>query len=464
MISKLITHALERLVRFNPFMSSTESFMSHMKRAQWSLSQVFPGAMLRFAVVISMIACDVAHAQVADPEVLSGRFIREVLDPYARLDQYAGTVLMERAVNVSMPDGTTEPEAGSLEITLEFERDRAVRMVSSLSELRYAAGSVSMHVPTIQLYSRQDAEWNDLYELLGRQGPMLEWHPLAPPLMGIKPPLPYLNPDAFSMTSVTEGTVDTATVWVGTVALMGSLPPANVTWHTGANDGRLQKIDVDLRELMRFALTLDPSLEGATVQEAFVRWTFTDSAEPPTAPEFWPVLEDGAWQMVDDLSILLPADTAPSHPLVGRLAPDFTGNTLDGQQVTLSQLRGQVVILDFWATWCSPCIESMPLLEELHRDWKDKGVVVLGVNVEDARARRMIDRFRATHRITFDSVLDPEGLISQEYAVDGIPALFLIDTEGLVQQAHTGFSPDIYTGLRELLPAMVAAGQAPPAP
>ena len=118
-------------------------------------------------------------------------------------------------------------------------------------------------------------------------------------------------------------------------------------------------------------------------------------------------------------------------------APDFTLERLDGSgDLQLSSLRGKVVILNFWASWCTPCKEEAPFLEELWRANRDRGLVVVGLDAKDFRAdaRRFVERFS----LSFPTVFDGPGELVGPYGVTGFPETFVIDREGLVVAAFRG--------------------------
>lgn len=124
-------------------------------------------------------------------------------------------------------------------------------------------------------------------------------------------------------------------------------------------------------------------------------------------------------------------------PLVGRPATPFALTTFEGKPVSLEALRGQVVVLNFWASWCVPaCYEEAPLLEAGWRSYRERGVVVLGVDIQDTEpaARRFIREFG----LTFPNAPDPKGKISIDYGVYGVPETFVIDRRGLIRAKHVG--------------------------
>jgi thiol-disulfide isomerase/thioredoxin len=134
---------------------------------------------------------------------------------------------------------------------------------------------------------------------------------------------------------------------------------------------------------------------------------------------------------------------------VGTHAPDFMSFDLKKQPVRLSGLKGKVVLLDFWATWCVPCRAALPTIELLHREFKDKGLVVLGVDDEDSEVQTtFLDKFG----FTFGSLLDPTEEVKNLYSVAGFPTTVLIDKQGTIQMYELGGSS--YSSLRETLRKM----------
>ena len=146
-----------------------------------------------------------------------------------------------------------------------------------------------------------------------------------------------------------------------------------------------------------------------------------------------------------------PAIAAP--PLVTNPAPDFALRSMDKANVRLSEYLGQVVLINFWATWCGPCRQEMPLLDELHAKYQRAGFVLLGINIDEDRdeAIEMAQTLQVTYPILFDERKD----VSRAYQLGTMPLTVLIDREGVVRFVSDGYKPGYekrYTEkLRELL-------------
>ena len=134
-------------------------------------------------------------------------------------------------------------------------------------------------------------------------------------------------------------------------------------------------------------------------------------------------------------------------PAALEVASDFTLESLDGDAITLSELGDRIVVLEFWAIWCRPCVEAMPELEQLHEQYADQDVVVLAINVEEDRDE--VAEFMADHGYTLTVLLDADGRVTDAYGVQGIPHTVIVDREG---EVHYVLSvSDAENTLRELL-------------
>lgn len=118
-------------------------------------------------------------------------------------------------------------------------------------------------------------------------------------------------------------------------------------------------------------------------------------------------------------------------------ATDFTVPGLTGSPLRLSDLKGKVVLLNFWATWCPPCKEEMPSMERLYRRYKDKGFTILAVSI-DSGGPEPVAAFAKKFGLTFPIVLDPKMTVANQYSVRGLPATFLIDRRGTIAAVAIG--------------------------
>ncbi|MEN4013238.1 MAG: TlpA disulfide reductase family protein [Bellilinea sp.] len=121
-------------------------------------------------------------------------------------------------------------------------------------------------------------------------------------------------------------------------------------------------------------------------------------------------------------------------PEIGKRFPDFTLEKLAGGKLTFSNLNGKPTVINFWATWCDPCREEMPLLQQVAQNNQD--VEVLGVNYNESTAA--IEPFVEFYQITFDILLDVDGKIAGKFQVFGFPTTYFVDREGILRAIHVG--------------------------
>lgn len=123
----------------------------------------------------------------------------------------------------------------------------------------------------------------------------------------------------------------------------------------------------------------------------------------------------------------------------GDQAPDFELKTLDGKQAKLSDYRGKKVILNFWATWCPPCRAEIPDMEKFYSSYKDKGIVILGVNLtQTEKSQSDVGDFAKSYGITYPVVLDAENSVAGVYQVSAIPTSYIIDSQGIISEKVVG--------------------------
>ncbi len=138
------------------------------------------------------------------------------------------------------------------------------------------------------------------------------------------------------------------------------------------------------------------------------------------------------------LSVLAATSLAASG-LIGQAAPDFALKSSSGENLRLSEYRGDVVMVNFWATWCGPCRQEMPLLDELYSRYERVGFSLLGVNIDDdsRKAMRMVSELG----ISFPVLFDVRKEVSKLYKVDTMPVTVLSDREGTIRYVHHGYKP-----------------------
>jgi thiol-disulfide isomerase/thioredoxin len=153
------------------------------------------------------------------------------------------------------------------------------------------------------------------------------------------------------------------------------------------------------------------------------------------------------------LALALGASAVHAASEVSGPAPDFTLKSNSGQNLKLSEMRGQVVMINFWASWCAPCRQEMPLLDGLHQRYEPLGFTVLGVNVEEDSSKA--DSLLKQIPVTFPILYDNRNSVSKLYDVKAMPTTVLVDRNGNMRFLHKGYKPGYEVAYEEHIRALV---------
>ncbi len=247
-------------------------------------------------------------------------------------------------------------------------------------------------------------------------------------------PTDALKDLADEMTRLPDATVNGSTV----AGLQFKLPnDTQVTMLADGRSGALRQVKFDYRQLLQ-------NRGAADVKSAEVTVTYdTSAAALPSNAAFAWTPPDGAVLASADTQPIAGADDAagPAAPLVGKPAPDFTLAGFDGKSVKLSSLKGSVVVLDFWATWCGPCVMSLPNLDELYKQQSPHGLKAFAVDQQEDKDT--VQAFVQKKGLTIPILLDTQGSAGKLYTADqGIPVTIIVGKDGLVKNAFVGVGPD----------------------
>ncbi|HEY6452452.1 MAG TPA: TlpA disulfide reductase family protein [Steroidobacteraceae bacterium] len=142
---------------------------------------------------------------------------------------------------------------------------------------------------------------------------------------------------------------------------------------------------------------------------------------------------------VSALALGLSAPAAAGELVPGAAAPAFHLTSSSNASVSLGDLKGQVVLINFWASWCGPCRQEMPVLDQLYRRYKPAGFTLIGVNVEPKSADAM--GFLKSTPVSFPILFDTDSKVSKLYDVSGMPSTVILDRTGKVRFVHQGYQP-----------------------
>lgn len=192
-----------------------------------------------------------------------------------------------------------------------------------------------------------------------------------------------------------------------------------------------------------------------TISLNYTNWDL----DPELSDEVFAFTPPASAELVDEITAVAPGAIAPPivqvHPLIGQPAPTFALSKLGGTvEFKLKDVIGKrVVVLDFWATWCPPCVAGLPQLAEVAKDYKQKAVAVYAVNLEEDA--ETIRTFLDEQGIEIDVLRDESGKTAEQYSVSGIPQTVLIGLDGRVHVIHSGLPQDLKAELTEAIDALL---------
>jgi thiol-disulfide isomerase/thioredoxin len=153
------------------------------------------------------------------------------------------------------------------------------------------------------------------------------------------------------------------------------------------------------------------------------------------------------------LAVALLAGSTAAALKAGDTPPPIDMPDQHGEKVDLSELEGKVVVVDFWASWCAPCRQEMPVLQALHEKYAGQGLVIIGVNIDSSKKK--MDKFLQAAPVTFRIVHDPKITIPQRYEPSTMPSSYFIGREGKLRYVHEGFRKEDAEGIEAKIKALL---------
>jgi thiol-disulfide isomerase/thioredoxin/outer membrane lipoprotein-sorting protein len=204
-----------------------------------------------------------------------------------------------------------------------------------------------------------------------------------------------------------------------------------------------KKLGIDLQS----ETSMKVSMPGGVSTRMHVKMVKKDLAiDAPIADSIFAFTPPAGAKEVEKLTIFRGTLTPPD--LVGKAAPDFKLQTVDGKAYSLAALKGKPVLLDFWATWCGPCRKAMPSVEKVYRDFKDQGLMVLGIDAREGR--ELVAEFLKRNPLAYPAVLSGESMVLADYQVKGYPTFVLIGADGKIAAYEIGFGgEEVLRGMLE---------------
>ncbi|MBC7326715.1 redoxin domain-containing protein [bacterium] len=351
---------------------------------------------------------------------LSATVPKNILDLLAKVDKNNASLKTIRASLLIVQKRGKESQSIKGELWLDNQTGKFKANIGendSLTTIVYDGDQLWNYYPSEKVYIKRKISPEEIETRIFE---------LLPPLLSFRPNLTKTFTSEYFTNSLEKATLQKSTLDKKSVSL--------ITFYE--KDGSSQfKICIDpkVNRIVQFSFVVPK-------QEEEIIFKITDfQADVPLPGDFF--------------KFTPPADAKEFSPQAGgnfegKPAPDFTLMSLDGKTYTLSNLKGKVVLLDFWATWCPPCREELPIIEKLHQEYKDKGLLVLGINDED---KATVENFLKENNLTFPILVDAQSKVALLYNVESIPRVLLIDKDGNVVKDLLGYSKENEQILREAI-------------
>ena len=395
---------------------------------------------------------DKAQGEAVD--IAPDALLAEVVERYRNLDSYSDNATLKQALSV-IPPGAEKPinESAEWPVSLAYAEGNKLKLSDENSLVVTNGKTLWKYWRQTGQYTKSDAPRSaSIEDFLDHPAlQSLSQHPLGQVFM---PTAESRDNPFFNIKTSGEvvaeardgkpGKLITAKTDMG-----GAVVPTKI-WISDATN-LIGAIELDFTELQiqQMARQMPPNAPQPMILSVIVSMNMSDVKTDPNLPaDTFAFKPDASAKLVDNFEM---PNAQTTEQMVGNSAPDFNAPNLEGKRVKLSDLRGRVVVLDFWATWCGPCRVAMPHMQELSEAYADKAVTVLGVNQDSATERKAVDQMVSDMGLTFPHVIDPEGVIGNKYRVQGIPTTVVIGKDGRILKVFVGFSRQVPDLLAEII-------------
>lgn len=409
--------------------------------------------MRRFiAPFVLLTLAPAVHAQTATaPDNIEQRaraVIKRAIQQYHTLDSYCDELVGHYEIVAKDAHGKPLNEEQSFHATLRFKRPNHLALTTPELGIHSDGKQLWLHLDPLAQYTQQPAPKPLDLAAIDTQLPVpfpphLAAYILANPNQSLDDLFPMIN-------ELTNATPESHDNQPG-VRIDGRFDPADTplpfanthipfsAWFSDKT-GLLGYLRVDFTEQARKSAANNPTTPMEVTREQItLRFenVTTNTKIPPTEFTYEP---PGNFAEVQTFG-------TPSHSpldLLGKPAPPITGTTLDGKPFNLADLRGRVVLLDFWATWCAPCVAALPTIQKTHEKYAKQPVTIVGINQDLPGRDDHVRNYVKNQKLTFTQLRDANSMLGTTYHVTGIPCSFLIDKTGTIQSVHLGYNPQNY--------------------
>lgn len=353
-------------------------------------------------------------------------------------------------------DGKPMEESQDMTIKFAFQREGNFHMSNMMGTTMYSDGKTITHESgMLRQYIQQPftptPDWNALGGPMGAES--LFFHPVAGALLsgtiGKAEQIKMFDSLTGVKAEKRDGRDGRVVTGKGTLPGMPLPFPEKLdisAWFDDAT-GLLGEVVVDLTPAMKRMIAMASMMgdEAKTeIETAKITLAINASVNADIPASTFAYTPGEGFKKVDKFEMTMgdfgDDDSGPSGPemLVGLPAPAFAGTGVDGQPLKLEDYKGKVVVLDFWAMWCPPCVRALPIVQKLHEEFADKGVVFIGMNNDGPGDMERLKKFLDDRKITFRQ-FPPDEKVTQSFRIEAFPTMITIGKDGIVQDVTIGF-------------------------
>lgn len=368
---------------------------------------------------------------------------------YAKLKSYRDTLQYTFELRGTL-GGKDVSEDQTQQPKLAFSREGNKAAITNIPLEFYTDGtSLWVRSPETREYIQRaitaDKKWTDT-SISGEYADLAHSHPVLEILTGTVRSATGI-PGIDTALKVTDDNINGVPAKVvegrGTTPESPTTTPVFVKAWFNTETSLLMRIQMDLRAMYETTYAAAPSGVKMDIRSAFITLNITEPQINESLNDTLFTFRPGTQEKrVEQFASPVDEDITQPEQLLNRQSPPVQSTLLAGGEFNLADHRGKVVILDFWATWCAPCIRMLPGVNQLAEEYKNKEVVVVGINQDASAAFEKVRKFVSDKALTMPTVLDPGGTIGRSFGANKIPLTVIIDKDGVVRYVHTGFEQD----------------------
>lgn len=405
--------------------------------------------LLTAAIATPLVIPQNVIATPADDTAAARELVEKVTERYRALRSYQDVAVVTPEIKLAEGEednGFIEMMTGGGQeqrMNIAWKRGNVFAVGSEMAALASDGSRMTCAFLAEKQYRTMDCPESDMLAALESDiiAAQAAQHPLLPLLLNDDSGQANMATMLKKATELREGKIgdDDVHILIGTMTAPGAgMDAMPVHFYIDKESNLVRRAAIDMTQMFTEMDMGMPGQEMPKIASAMYVLNFKDIKVDEEVPADMLAIDLDGFKEVEEFDFGMGGQMEMGGLEVGTEAPSFQGKTLTGETFSISDLRGKVVLLDFWATWCGPCVAAIPSIQKISEEFAGKGLVVIGIN-EDRGNTTLVSDFVEKNKITFEHVMDADGSIASLYEVPGFPTTVLIDGEGKVLAFEVGF-------------------------